>query len=107
MYWYFAPTEVYRQSKYKGVDFTQFYCSVIFPFYLRKLEITIYKEVLFKEFKSLVRQFVIPPFSWELNILFKEVSLGLSFYTQPVFPKNTLVHIIFNSSENLFLGKEN
>ena len=44
--------------------------------------------------------------SCELNILSKEVGSGLSFYTPPVFHGNTLLHVIFNYSENCSWEKE-
>ena len=34
--------------------------------------------------------------SLELNIMSKEASSGMGFYTPLVFPRNTLLHIIFN-----------
>ena len=35
-------------------------------------------------------------------MLSKEAGSGLGFYIPPVFPRNTLLHVIFNYSENWF-----
>ena len=48
-----------------------------------------------------------PQFSWKLNILSKEVGLGLDFNTPLVFRMNTLLHFIFYYYENWFWKKEN